>query len=84
MRLCLVDGRAAQEVARELGIPAASIRVWLSRAGVQADQCAVMVPTSVAERAELEELRRENQRLRLDREILRRALLRASRLKKLA
>lgn len=81
VRLCAIGDRTALQIAEELGLSLSLVRAWVRRSGVGGrgeGPAEGLPPLSVAERAELEELRVENARLRLDREVLRRALVRRS------
>lgn len=70
IRLVTEQGMAISQVARDLGIAAETLRRWVraqSPATAAAD-----APTSSA--AELARLRRENEQLRLERDILKKAV----------
>lgn len=56
------------EIARNIGVTATSLRTW-----VQAARPAPEVPLIEDERSELARLRRENQQLRMERDILKKA-----------
>ena len=64
-------GRGAEELSREFGCSAQAIRNWVRRADVDEGRLADGLTT--AERDELGRLRRENRRLREEREILKKA-----------
>jgi transposase len=73
VRLAIESGRPVSHVAAELGLPAETLRKQVRQA--EADQgLRPDMPTS-AERAEIKELKRENQELRRANEILRAASL---------
>jgi transposase len=65
------SGRAPEELAKEFEPTAQTIRNWMKQAGVDGDD----TPGGVAGDTvlELERLRRENEQLRLEREILKKA-----------
>lgn len=71
VRQVIVEGRACTRVARELDITESALYNWVkvARASQQSDPQAL----SKEEREELQALRRENKRLREEREILRKA-----------
>jgi transposase len=70
VRLALTSGQSHQAVARELGIAPDTLAVWIARAGGQERPGEALSPS---EREELQQLRRENARLREEREILKKA-----------
>jgi transposase len=71
VRLALTSGQSRQAVARELGIAPDTLAVWVVRAGGQERPPGeALIPS---EREELQRLRRENARLREEREILKKA-----------
>jgi transposase len=63
-------GRSKDDLARELGISPTSLHNWVKQAAVDAGQLAGV---ATDDRAELVRLRRENRRLELEVEILKRA-----------
>ena len=62
--------RSLEQVAKELGISASALQRWHSRHGQQEEKEDTLSPN---ERAELKRLRRENRRLKEEREILKKA-----------
>lgn len=68
--LVLDEGRSIASVARSLGIGATNLGNWVRQARVDRGEREGM---TTAERSELVELRRENARLRQERELLKRA-----------
>lgn len=66
------EGRAPASVARELEIPRQVLADWLKRAA-QLSRKPESEPLSTDEREELRRLRRENERLKMEREILKKA-----------
>ena len=71
IELVRMTGKSARQVATDLGISEVSLRNWIK----QADRDAGRRPDGLSsdEREELRRLRRENQTLRMEREILRKA-----------
>jgi transposase len=63
--------RPVAEIAKELGIAESCLRNWLKQD--QVDRCERSDGVSSAEREELRQLRRENARLKQEKEILRKA-----------
>jgi transposase len=72
VRLCQVGDRSVAQVAVDLDLTETALREWVKRAESEAvgAPAAVLVPD---ERAELMHLRRENKRLLMEREILKKA-----------
>ena len=68
VKLMQVGGRSRREVAEEFGISEDSVRRWVQQA--ERDQGARKDGVSSVEREELVHLRRENRRLKMEREIL--------------
>jgi transposase-like protein len=64
------DGRSIVDVARALGIGDGTLGNWVRQARVDAGDKAGV---TTEEKAELAELRRENARLRMERDLLKRA-----------
>ena len=64
-------GRSPDDVSKELGPSAQSIRTWVARA--DADEGTRRDVATTDEREELRRLRKENRQLRLEREILSKA-----------
>jgi transposase len=65
----LKSGRHVMELAKELGIPATTLNQWLTKADGAAE-AALIVETA---EEELRRLRRENERLRMERDFLKKA-----------
>lgn len=63
-------GRKKEELARELGISPTSLHNWVKQAAIDAGE---ITGVTTDDRAELSRLRRENRRLELEVEILKRA-----------
>jgi transposase len=72
VRLIQRSGKSIGMIARELGIGETALRRWVEQAEVEAGGGSEGA-LKRTEREELVELRRENQRLRLEREILKKA-----------
>jgi transposase len=72
VRLVLEEGRAIAEVARDLDLHRNSLRLWVKQARVDRGQGPTGALTS-SEKEELQQLRRENRRLKMERDILKKA-----------
>ena len=72
VKLCAVGDRTITQVATDLDLTETSLREWVKRAEVDAGRGAPGELTT-EERAELAQLRRENKRLRMEREFLKQA-----------
>ena len=72
VRLIHSSGKSVGQMALELGIGETALRRWIAQAEVEAGRGPAGALTR-SERAELAELRRENRRLRMEREILTKA-----------
>ena len=70
-RLVLEEKISQAMVARDLGISDSSISRWLRQARIDKGQSSDALTT--AERQELLQLRRENRRLRMERDVLKKA-----------
>jgi transposase-like protein len=68
--LVIDEGRRVIDVARNLGIGEGTLGNWVRQARVDRGE---RTGTSTTERTELVELRRENARLRMERDLLKRA-----------
>lgn len=68
--LVIDEGRTVVDVARSLGIGEGTLGNWVRQARVDRGERAGM---TTSERTELVELRRENARLRMERDLLKRA-----------
>jgi transposase len=66
------DGRTPASVARELGVPRQMLAAWLKRAKAL-NEGPESKPLRGDEREELNRLRRENDRLKMERDILKKA-----------
>ncbi len=71
VRLVLDEGQAMAQVARDLDLTESSLRAWVDQA--RADRSGGKTGLTSDERAELTELRKENRRLRMERDILKKA-----------
>ena len=72
VRLTRVGDRSIGQVAKDLDLTENSLREWVKAAVIEAGQGPAGALTS-AEREELQQLRRENKRLQMEREILKKA-----------
>jgi transposase len=72
VRLCEVGDRTIGQVAKDLDLGETALREWMKRAAVDAGKGPVGALTT-EEREELTRLRRENKRLQMEREILKKA-----------
>ena len=72
VRLCEVGDRNIGQVAKDLDLGETALREWVKRAAVDAGKGPVGALTT-EEREELTRLRRENKRLQMEREILKKA-----------
>ncbi len=70
VRLVTDEGHARKQVARDLGVSAGTLRDWIHR---YAPGDAV-VSEALPEAEQLRQLRRENERLRMERDILKKAV----------
>ena len=75
VRLIQRSGKSIGQLALELGVGETALRRWVEQAEVEAGRGPVGA-LKYSEREELVELRRENQRLRMEREILKNGLVR--------
>jgi transposase len=66
------SGKSIGVIARELGLGETALRRWVQQAAIDAGRGSSGALTT-SEREELGQLRRENQRLRMEREILKKA-----------
>ena len=69
VKLIKTSGRSVGSVARELNIGETAVRRWVQ----QAESSGSTDALTVDERSELQRLRKENQELRMEKEILRKA-----------
>ena len=72
VRLCEVGDRSIAQVAKDLDLTETALREWVKRAEIDAGKGPVGALTT-EEREELTRLRRENKRLQMEREILKKA-----------
>lgn len=70
VRLCRVGDRTIKEIAKDLDLTETALRDWVRRAEPDGEQQGTLKET---EREELMRLRRENKRLQMEREILKKA-----------
>jgi transposase len=72
VRLCKVGDRPIKQVAKDLDLTETALREWVKRADIEVGKGPPGALTA-AEREELTRLRRENKRLQMEREILKKA-----------
>ena len=72
VRLCQVGDRSIAQVAEDLDLTVSSLREWVKQAEIDAGKGSADALTT-SEREELQRLRRDNKRLEMEREILKRA-----------
>jgi transposase len=72
VRLCKVGDRTIGQVAADLDLTETALREWVKRADIDAGNGPPGALTT-AERDELQRLRRENKRLQMERDILKKA-----------
>jgi transposase len=72
VRLCKVGDRTVTQVAGDLDLTETALREWVKRADIDTGNGPPGALTS-DERAELAQLRRDNKRLQMEREILKKA-----------
>jgi len=72
VKLCQVGDRSIALVAKDLDLTETALREWVKRAEVDAGKGPADALTT-SEREELQRLRRENKRLQMEREILKKA-----------
>jgi transposase-like protein len=72
VRLCRVGDRSIGQVAKDLDLTETALRGWVRRAGIDA-AADPTGPLTTTEREELARLRRENRRLQMEKEILKKA-----------
>jgi len=72
VRLCRAEGKTVGKVALELNLTETALRRWVDQAKVDAGEGPSEALTT-SEKQELAELRRENKRLRQERDILKAA-----------
>ena len=71
IELVRLTGKSIRQVAKDLGISEVSLRNWVKQAAADAGERSGGLSSD--EREELQRLRRENQTLRMEREILKKA-----------
>lgn len=72
--LCRAGDRSLSQVAHDLGLPKSAVHQWLELAKAPGSPPPLPVaPLAQAEREELARLRKENARLKMEREILKKA-----------
>jgi transposase len=74
VRLIVKDGRRVSELSRELGVSAGLLRNWVNQSKVDKIEPFPGKGCLSPEDAELRRLRRENKRLRMEHDILKKAV----------
>ena len=72
VRLIRESDKPLAHIARDLDVPHSVLRDWIAQANID-EQAASEGPLTTTEREELARLRRENQQLKTEREILKKA-----------
>jgi transposase len=79
--LVATSGRSIGSVAKELGLRDSVLRRWVDKAGMRHEPTAVSrrpttqaVPPSAEQAAEIAQLRHENERLRMEKDILKKSI----------
>jgi len=72
VKLCRAGDRSIHQVAKDLDLTETALRRWVERADIDAGKGPPEALTT-SEREELQRLRRENKRLQMEREILKKA-----------
>ena len=72
VRLCVAGGRSISQVAGDLDLTDSALREWVKRSEADAGRGKPETLTA-AEREELQQLRRDNKRLLMERDILKKA-----------
>lgn len=73
VELVISSGRPTSQIAQELGVNVYTMHNWVNMAKKRGEVEKKEAPLSVDERARLKELEEENRRLRMEREILKKA-----------
>ena len=80
VRLVTVEGHSARQVARDLGIQESLLRRWQRKLAARqarasgAKPSATVAAAIIVEQEEIRKLKRENERLRMERDILKKAV----------
>jgi transposase len=80
VRLVTVEGHSARQVAKDLGIHESLLRRWRRKLEVRQARAAGVSPSgtvaasALVEQEEIRKLKRENERLRMERDVLRKAI----------
>ena len=80
VRLVTVEGHSARQVAKDLGIHESLLRRWRRKLEARQSRAtggngsAAVAATALAEQEEIRKLKRENERLRMERDILKKAV----------
>jgi transposase len=74
VRLYETSGKSASQIERELGIAKGNLWRWIRKYGSDVKQGALGLGGRTAEQTRIRELERENERLRQERDILKKAV----------
>ena len=80
VRLVTVEGHSARQVARDLGIHESLLRRWQRKQEARQARAAGVKPSAtvaasiIVEQEEIRKLKRENERLRMERDVLKKAI----------
>ena len=80
VRLVTVEGHSARQVAKDLGIHESLLRRWRRKLEVRQARAAGVSPSgtvaasALVEQEEIRKLKRENERLRMERDVLKKAI----------
>jgi transposase len=80
VRLVTVEGHSAHQVAKDLGIHESLLRRWRRKLEVRQARSAGVSPSgevaasALVEQEEIRKLKRENERLRMERDVLKKAI----------
>ena len=69
VRLLRISGKSANQLSKELGVPQSSVSRWKR----QADERDAVTPQDLAQEEEIRQLRKELDRVRMERDILKKA-----------
>lgn len=73
VRLCQAESESITDICRRLDLTESAVRGWVKKAEEQASEGGDVVALTASEQQELQQLRRENKTLKMEREILKKA-----------